>query len=173
MPFEKGYVPWNKDLDWKPRSAFKKGDRPSVATEFKKGMIPWNYKGGKPSCLDCGKSDLWYGSKRCKECAHKGERSNNWKGGITSESRLERVKFRRTMQKLIFERDGYKCQLCDATGNLQVDHIVSWSEFKELRFDPDNCRTLCAKCHYEITFKKPMPENIKTWGHNLERRISK
>ena len=77
------------------------------------------------------------------------------------------------MQKLIFERDGYKCQMCDSGGDLQVDHIASWAEFKELRFDPDNCRTLCAKCHYEITFKKPMPENIKTWGHNLERRISK
>ena len=24
-----------------------------------------------------------------------------------------------------------------------------------------------TKCHYQITFKRPMPENIKGWGHNL------
>src|SRR3990167_9470433 len=64
--------------------------------------------------------------------------------------------------------------------NLQVDHIQSWSEYVEERFSMDNCRTLCANCHYNITFRKPMPKKIKAWGHNLlererseERRVGK
>lgn len=90
-----------------------------------------------------------------------------WKGRSTFDYR-ERRRFRVVMQKLIFERDDYTCQLCGVRGiDLQVDHIQSWAEYIELRFSMDNCRTLCAKCHYEITFKKPMPKNIKAWGHNL------
>ena len=33
-----------------------------------KGKHSWNYKGGKPKCVDCGK-EIWYGFKRCKHCA--------------------------------------------------------------------------------------------------------
>ena len=29
---------------------------------------PYNYKGGRPRCIDCGKL-IWYGFKRCKHCA--------------------------------------------------------------------------------------------------------
>lgn len=96
-----------------------------------------------------------------------------WKGGIYPENLLQRVKFRQKMQKIIFERDNYKCQICEATGNLQVDHIASWAEFKQLRFDPDNCRTLCQSCHYKITYGREMPEKSK-WGlYNNKRRVTK
>lgn len=98
-------------------------------------------------------------------------RHNFWKGGIYPQNLLERVKFRQQMQKLVFERDDYTCQLCGARQDLQVDHIQSWADYVELRFSMDNCRTLCAKCHYKITFGKPMPEHIRAWGHNLGRRV--
>jgi 5-methylcytosine-specific restriction endonuclease McrA len=72
------------------------------------------------------------------------------------------------MQKQVFERDNYTCQLCGVRGvDLQVDHIQSWAEYVELRFSMDNCRTLCSKCHYKITFGRPMPETILGWGHNI------
>jgi hypothetical protein len=51
--------------------------------------------------------------------------------------------------------------------NLHVDHIQPWAEYVEGRFDMNNCRTLCVKCHYKITFGKEMPETIISWGHNL------
>lgn len=93
-----------------------------------------------------------------------------WKGNSTEDYR-ERRRFRQTMQKRVFERDDYTCQLCGRRGiNLQVDHIQPWAEYVELRFNMDNCRTLCAQCHYEITFKKPMPLGIKGWGHNLMQK---
>lgn len=99
----------------------------------------------------------------------KGSKNSKWKGGITPFNKLERDRFRNTMQKLVFERDQYTCQLCfQKGGDLQVDHIQSWADYIELRFSLNNCRTLCVSCHYFITFGKLMPDNIKTWGHNLK-----
>ena len=109
----------------------------------------------------------WLGKKRIDM-----EKSNhwNWKGGITTEDKLQRMKFRREIQKLIFERDNYTCQMCNLSNvHLQVDHIQPWAEYVELRFDMNNCRTLCDKCHYKITFGRPMPENVKVWGQNLNQ----
>ena len=106
-----------------------------------------------------------------KKGTNKGEKSYLWKGGLTLLDHVERTKFHNTMQKLIFERDNYTCQLCGIRGvDLQVDHIQSWAKYVELRFSVDNCRTLCVKCHYKITFGKPVPENIKTWGLNFRDR---
>ena len=100
-----------------------------------------------------------------------GNKSHFWKGGISKinykKELLERIKFRKTIQKQVFERDHYLCQICGSNKDLQVDHIQSWSEYVELRFNINNCRTLCSNCHYLITFKKPKPTHIKTWGHNL------
>lgn len=124
----------------------------------------------------------WVGKRFTEEhkknlsLAHKGlrvgEKNNMWKGGITSKDKLERAEFNKTIQKLIFERDNYTCQICNIKGGfLQVDHIQSWAEFKELRFNPENCRTLCMNCHYQITWGKSKPTNT-VWGHNLKRRVS-
>jgi 5-methylcytosine-specific restriction endonuclease McrA len=100
------------------------------------------------------------------------ERNGNWNGGITSENRKQRIKFRKTIQNKVLERDNYTCQICGKRGcKLQVDHIQPWSEFIEGRFDIDNCRTLCMDCHYFITFNKPKPRGV-IWGHNL-KNISK
>ena len=93
-----------------------------------------------------------------------------WKGEITNLSHHERVRFRDTLQKKIFERDDYTCQMCGQySGNLQVDHIKSWSDYPELRFEKDNCRTLCMSCHYYLTFKRKLPTGI-IWGHNFQER---
>lgn len=178
--FKKGQVPWNKKKPLKKickcgkvffvqpcldrvmscsRSCAQKGKCGSkkqkeaakifaerYLPKFKKGHTPWN------------KGMIGFLS---------GEKHYNWKGGGT---KLERQLFRDRMQKLVFERDGYTCQLCrERGGRLQVDHIQSWAEHEDLRFSLDNCRTLCMSCHYQVTFNKPMPSELITWGHNLNR----
>ncbi len=93
-----------------------------------------------------------------------GETHWNWKGGITSADKVERQKFRTQISPKVLARDNYICQICFAAGvYLHADHIKSWSEYPEFRFDIDNCRTLCRPCHYYITFKRKMPLNSK-WG---------
>ena len=116
--------------------------------EARKGHIPWN-KGLKGY--------------------RAGEKSHLWKGGITPENKRERIRFRNETQKVVFKRDDYTCQICGKRGGyLQVDHIQSWAEYIKLRFNIDNCRTVCMKCHYKITFGKAMPADIKIWGHNFQ-----
>lgn len=51
--------------------------------ENKKGSHAWQWKGGKPKCLDCGGTTTQYTSKRCLPCYRKtmkGENSPAYKG---------------------------------------------------------------------------------------------
>lgn len=147
-----GKTPWNKGMKglqpWHNISGF----RPNPDTQFKKGSSGFKGKHTLETRIKISKvqqkTGLWQGFKRSRDY-------------------LERRKFKQQMQRMVFERDNYTCQMCGSGGDLQVDHIQSWSEYIELRFSMDNCRTLCVKCHYKITFGKPMPKNIKGWGHNF------
>lgn len=95
-----------------------------------------------------------------------------WSGFKKDADTRERARFRSKVQKQVLKRDDYTCQLCGKRGcALQVDHIQSWEKYAELRFNMDNCRTLCQKCHYKITFGKPMPKGVKAWGHNLKHKL--
>lgn len=96
-----------------------------------------------------------------------GKNNWNWSGGIMDENHKQRLLFRRKIQSRVFERDNYVCKICGSGGDLQVDHIKSWAKHPEMRFEMDNCRTLCVKCHYRITFNRAMPKHTKSWGHNL------
>ena len=93
-----------------------------------------------------------------------------WDGFVRNADKLERTRFRHQIQKKVFERDNYVCQVCFIRGGaLQVDHIQPWSEYVEGRFDINNCRTLCMSCHYKITFGHEKPKDVTTWGHNYFR----
>jgi len=148
----KGNIPTNLD-NLIAFGKSKKGRKQN--SERQLGKVPWN--------------------KGLKTPENSGKNHYAWTGGKYKEDYRARRRFRDQLQKEVFKRDNYTCQLCGAKGvDLQVDHIQSWAEYVELRFSMDNCRTLCARCHYEITFGKPMPENIKGWGHNfLDRRMLK
>lgn len=149
----------------------------SGRTHFKKGLKSWN-SGKKDWMSEEHKNAIIKantGNTYTRGVLRPGtskENNPNWKGGITSASKLDRQKFQKNTQRLIFNRDNYTCEVCKQYGGyLQVDHIKSWAEFPELRFDHDNCRTLCMACHYYVTFKRKMPQGT-IWGHNLSRRIA-
>ena len=151
-------------------------------THFKKGMTPWN-KGLKGILIPWNKGLKGYLSKERKgegnpmfgkhhtEQARKkigeaqtGEKNRWWKGGTKGKNNLERIKFIGTVGKKVLERDNYTCQFCSSREKLQVDHIQPWSEFVEFRFNMDNCRTLCMRCHYKLTYNRLMPKDMKIWG---------
>ena len=113
----------------------------------------------------CSRPCYWkWLSENVTPPSQKGKKPWNYKG-ITPKNKLERARFKREILKKVFERDDYTCQICGQRGgNLQVDHIQSWVDYVELRFNINNCRTLCMACHYKITFGKPMPPTVRAWG---------
>lgn len=145
-------------------------------TQFKKGITTWNKGLSKDNNEIVKKmSEEKLGKKRLDMVGNQygftsenmqKERHPMWKGGITPITLAERARFRKTIQKQVFERDDYTCQLCGVRGGvLHVDHIQSWAEYIELRFNMDNCRTLCLDCHYQVTYGKPITEKGKAWGN--------
>jgi len=92
-----------------------------------------------------------------------GEKNPNWKGGISKTERggVNYQYWRETIKR----RDNYICQMCGIDGKvpcphcdtkprLHSDHIKPWAKYPELRYDLDNGRTLCEKCHYSLLSRK-------------------
>ena len=159
--------PIHSEEQKKKWSFMRKGTHPK--TEWKKGRTYIMSEKHKKKIGEANKKSLlgnipW--NKGMKGFLS-GEKHYNWTGEKYKESYRQRRVFRDTMQKDVFERDKYKCVFCGSNKDLQVDHIQSWAHYVELRFDINNCRTLCAKCHYKITFGREMPDDVKTWGHNF------
>lgn len=96
--------------------------------------------------------------------AQRGEKSRNWKGGVTELQILIRKNFKyKEWRKLVFERDKYTCQWCSENKkhDFNAHHIKSFKnilvdnniktlqqalECNEL-WDIKNGITLCIKCH--------------------------
>ena len=51
----------------------------------------------------------------------------------------------------VYKRDRRTCQICGSKKKIEAHHIRRWSEFPQLRFDPNNGVTLCRACHRKIT----------------------
>jgi len=164
--FIKGFKPWNKRLKY--------DDKMKAKLDLSGLLMNGERKGIKHSIetkkkISQSKKEnpirFWLNKKRPKVS---GKNHWNWKNGITSKDKLERARFRIKLQKAIFERDNYTCQNCGKrAGMLQVHHIKSWAKNPELRFNKNNCQTLCAFCHYKKTFGVEMPRDVRTWGQNL------
>lgn len=81
--------------------------------------------------------------------AQRGEKANNWQGGIYPEiDALRRRADYKNWRKKVFERDDYTCQHCEQRGGkLHADHIKSFAKYPKLRLKLSNGRTLCETCH--------------------------
>ena len=91
-----------------------------------------------------------------------GKDSSNWTGGVSSENEIERGSSKnKQFTQSILKRDNYMCQMCGLKSGdrypdgslvkIEMDHIKKFSDYSELRLDPDNCRTLCIRCHKKRT----------------------
>ena len=117
-------------------------------------------------------------TKRKISEAQKGEKSHNWKGGIST----DRVKAcnsneYRSWRKSVYKRDGYVCALCGTIGGkLNAHHILPFFEI-EHRYNIDNGITLCLECHWIIETLKnrgidycPLPRKTKILARSKTHR---
>ena len=81
----------------------------------------------------------------------RGEKIWNWKGGITPINQtIRKSSAYANWRRKVYERDDYTCQVCgNRGGELNADHIKSFANNPELRFELSNGRTLCKPCHQE------------------------
>jgi len=99
--------------------------------KFSKGLVPWNKGKTTPEHVKKKQSDV----KKGKTAWNKGIGSGR-NSAICQEWRQK-----------VLERDGHKCIQCNSEEHLHCDHIVSWKENVELRFEVSNGQTLCRSCH--------------------------
>ena len=59
--------------------------------------------------------------------------------------RVERAKVSNKIRFSIYERDGYRCQKCHSSKNLEIDHIIPISKGGKSVYD--NLQTLCHDCN--------------------------
>lgn len=122
----------------------------------------WSKRGIKINyCKYCGKEIITtksqnqhYCNVECRNLHYretaKGENSHFWKGGKTKETKLRKTcaEYKEWRMK-VFERDGFTCQKCGSTKNLEAHHKKEQSKYPDLIYDIDNGITLCHECHKE------------------------
>lgn len=164
-----GRVAWNKGKPW-PEEMKKRISE----TNKRKGIEPkikwigveekhWNWRGGKPKCIDCKKQLVAYGAKRCFRCMHKGELAYNWQGDITKDKKRIRSSIEMHLwREAVFARDNWTCQKYGIKGGkLHPHHIQNFADFSKLRFAIDNGITLSEKAHREFHKKYGVRNNTK------------
>ena len=156
---------WNKGLTG-VQIAWNKGKKlPSLSVEHKR-KISEKLKGKKrPLRTEEHKKNLskslagrtvW---NKGLPSPYRGEASPSWRGGLTSLNQKIRNSTEYKLWRVaVFKRDNWTCIWCnDRTGgNLNADHIKSFSLHPELRLKVENGRTLCIPCH----------KKTKTYGWN-------
>jgi hypothetical protein len=162
----------------RPNHVFEKGNkiqlgrkRPDLS-EIMHNKIPWNKgkKGVMPTPWNKEKPGTRLGMKHTEESKRKmsiaqrgnklahrwqsGEKSPNWKGGITEEDKLARESLEYKVWKLeVYKRDGGVCRICGVRCNdktIVAHHLKLFRDFPELRFSVDNGITLCRSCHTKL-----------------------
>ena len=130
---------WNyvadEDICYCPKCAFKKGiitDKEYLAMDYY-----WaNFKKGRAVVIDGEIYTAFDNEKFPWEMSNKDYRQS---------------KQYRDWRTSVFERDGYKCQICGQVGgSLNAHHIKTFKDYPSLRFDIDNGITLCEECHREV-----------------------
>ncbi len=104
----------------------------------------------------------WLRGSRNGMYGMRGEKNPNYKDGNTPErQRIYGLAEWRQVERIVDARDNRTCKRCGTKPTkhhyIHHHHIGSWEKHPELRLNPDNIITLCAKCHSFIHSK----HNIK------------
>jgi hypothetical protein len=127
------------------------------------------------TCNYCGKKfKNWLSNKKNYKktyCSHKcqwlsykqniGEKSNNWKGGITPKINQRcNSNWWIELRRSVYKRDNYACQMCGKTYcRLECHHILP--ERLKGKHEESNLISLCQSCHKFAEWKVRNSEVFK------------
>lgn len=120
-------------------------------THFKKGQIPWNYKGGKPKCNNCWKQLTIYNSKTglCVKCRNK--KYPYWLGKKRSIKTIEKIRASKKgkhLKQLPYKR----CEECGK--KFRKTAIYSYRVWEKLRYCSRECYWKAKDTGYTSENKK-------------------
>lgn len=94
------------------------------------------------------------GCPECKRVNNRGENNSSWNPNLTEEERevgrniiVDGRSIYPEWRTKVFERDGYRCILCDKKQNINAHHLNGYHWDKENRFNVDNGVTLNIDIH--------------------------
>ena len=164
--FVKGHTPWSKGKTnvYSDETKRKMSDAKKGKPNWRKGVVgvykhteEWKVASSK---RHKGKITSEETKKKIGE-ANRGERNGQWRGGVWDRnfSRLSSYQYR-MFSKEVLERDKV-CVKCSSDERLEVDHILPYSLYPELRLNVNNARVLCRPCH----------KKTSTWGTKVKQNV--
>ena len=150
--FKKGQSPWNEGTvgaTTANKTSFKKGERFSIATEFKKDMVSWNKD------IPCSEETKDKISKALKGKLS-GSKHPNWRGGPKNYSE----EFNFSLKEKIRRRDKYTCRLCRKHQDvLKIKLDCHHIDYNKKNCEDDNLISLCKSCHMKTNFNRKYWKN--------------
>jgi hypothetical protein len=104
-----------------------------------------------------------------------GTKHHRWNHNLTPEERSLRKRQTSIIKKIsraCFERDKFKCCICESNKKIHAHHLNSWKHFPDDRFDITNLITLCDVCHKKyhkiVKLKDVTKENFNIYLNNIK-----
>jgi len=110
-----------------------------------KGRIPWNKGKKMPVEIGIKISE----ARKTSSKTPRGEKHPNWKGDKCKAKQERNDPKYHYWSRSVKNRDSWKCRISnkDCFGKVIAHHILSWSDFPELRYNINNGITLCQFHH--------------------------
>jgi thymidylate synthase (FAD) len=110
---------------------------------------PWN-KGKKGYCLNLSEESRQKRIENAKKYTKRGQESNFWKGGTSTERELIGA-WTREIAPQVHNKFNHTCQRCGIRGGiLHAHHLIPVFADSSLAYSFDNLVTLCKECHEYI-----------------------
>lgn len=84
----------------------------------------------------------------CRKKNKEGSNNSNFRNSPRKRRDDSRKEYKE-WRKNILLRDNYRCVECNSLENLEVDHILPYAYYPELRYELSNGRVLCRVCHHK------------------------
>lgn len=169
--FIRGHKTWNKGKKWPEMSRMKQGNKnPMFGKRYsdqEKKLISQRMKGRLPKNFKEMQAKGWLALKgRTGELSPKyiKDRTKLKRSGDANKDRRSSVYV--TWRAVVWKRDNWRCKIAnkDCKGRLEAHHILSYTNYPELRYDINNGITLC---HFHHPRKRAEEERLSPYFKEL------